>query len=313
MESLRQRFNQPSTQAAMPMGRMQSAKQNPQTQTQFQSKVSAEHWLNLNGKDYRLVGKTIRIGRAPDNDIIIDHKSVSRYHAMLTIQQDQIVLEDLKSRNGIYVNGNQAKRMELKDNDEIRIGDLEGLFFQRKKPSQGTQSKRVQFGKAKKLNLSDLVVKFKALDARRQKLLISAAALVLIAGWMFFSSGDQHLQKTAVALPPPVVADLNNTQKMAYESCIESEDLGNFRQASTCLKGLPQTSEVQVALNRVIKRQEELSERRFKEGQQAFENYYFDIAILKWQEVMLISDDGSQFRTQAFSGIQQATEKKRPR
>ena len=57
--------------------------------TQYETKVASELWLNIGGRDYRLVGKTIRIGRALDNDIIIDHISCSRYHTIITISGDK--------------------------------------------------------------------------------------------------------------------------------------------------------------------------------------------------------------------------------
>jgi pSer/pThr/pTyr-binding forkhead associated (FHA) protein len=100
-------------------------------QTSLNTKVAAELWLNIGGRDYRLVGRTIRIGRALDNDIVLEHISVSRYHAMISIANSKMLFEDLKSRNGVRVNGKKAKRAELKDNDEIRIGDLAGVYFQK--------------------------------------------------------------------------------------------------------------------------------------------------------------------------------------
>ena len=50
--------------------------------------------------------KTIlTLGRAVDNDIVIDDSEVSRHHARLTLQGNNWVLEDLGSRNGTFVNG----------------------------------------------------------------------------------------------------------------------------------------------------------------------------------------------------------------
>ena len=50
--------------------------------------------------------KTIlTIGRAPNNDIVIMDRRVSRYHARLTYQQGDWILEDLNSDNGVWVNG----------------------------------------------------------------------------------------------------------------------------------------------------------------------------------------------------------------
>lgn len=47
----------------------------------------------------------LTIGRATDNDIVVDNAGVSRHHARLTRRGDDWVLEDLGSRNGTFVNG----------------------------------------------------------------------------------------------------------------------------------------------------------------------------------------------------------------
>lgn len=54
--------------------------------------------------------KTITIGRLPENDIVFDHKSVSRNHARITETDDgTYLIEDLNSKNGTYVNGRKVK------------------------------------------------------------------------------------------------------------------------------------------------------------------------------------------------------------
>jgi ABC transport system ATP-binding/permease protein len=47
----------------------------------------------------------ISIGRVEDNDVVIDHPSVSRRHAAIERRGDALWLVDLKSTNGIRVNG----------------------------------------------------------------------------------------------------------------------------------------------------------------------------------------------------------------
>lgn len=63
--------------------------------------------------------KTITIGRLPENDIVIDNGSVSRKHARITETETGVFeIEDLKSKNGTYVNGMKVsgkKRVSPKD------------------------------------------------------------------------------------------------------------------------------------------------------------------------------------------------------
>lgn len=67
----------------------------------------------------------VAIGRARDAQIPLLHPSVSRAHAALESKDGAIVLRDLNSRNGVYVNGHKiADRVLLKDGDKLQIGEL---------------------------------------------------------------------------------------------------------------------------------------------------------------------------------------------
>ncbi len=284
--------------------------------TQFETKIASELWLNIAGKDYRLVGKMIRIGRAPDNDIVIDHKSVSRYHALLTLKDGQATLEDLKSRNGIVVNGSVMDRAELCDSDAIKIGDLVGLFFIRhRKTTESKAAKKLTdnimqwFGSG-----TSLVARFQALESPQKKKVVAAAVISLGLLGLIVSSGNQSTSSLEADMSSPHAALASvEFDRKAFERCLEREDLGNFRQAYECFRKLPPAAEVQGALARVIKRQSDLVEQRFKEGTRAFENYYYDIAILKWQEVLLVASDDSEYRTKSMAGIEKAEERKKLR
>ena len=68
--------------------------------------------------------KTIRVGRAIDNDIVLDHPSVSRNHLELFYDADgNVFLTDLNSANGTFVNGQRIKNsVQLKPNDIVKAG-----------------------------------------------------------------------------------------------------------------------------------------------------------------------------------------------
>lgn len=72
----------------------------------------------------------IKIGKAEDNDLVVDDAHVSRHHARLTRDKDGFwILEDLDSTNGTFVNGSQVIRMHVTPKDEIRLGDNYLLSF----------------------------------------------------------------------------------------------------------------------------------------------------------------------------------------
>jgi myosin heavy subunit len=65
---------------------------------------------------------SISIGRGPECDIQLRSSSVSRYHAVLRISHDAVILEDMNSTNGCYVNGRRVTRQLLKDGDRLQVG-----------------------------------------------------------------------------------------------------------------------------------------------------------------------------------------------
>ena len=64
----------------------------------------------------------LSIGRASDNDLALDDRLVSRYHARIALENDQLVLYDLNSTNGSYVNGARVDRCALQIGDHIQLG-----------------------------------------------------------------------------------------------------------------------------------------------------------------------------------------------
>src|ERR1700747_2224916 len=69
-----------------------------------------------------LPDKQILIGRSSDLDMVLVEDMVSRKHARIAMQQDQIWIEDLGSTNGTFVNGEKIKRARLKEGDRVLIG-----------------------------------------------------------------------------------------------------------------------------------------------------------------------------------------------
>ena len=75
------------------------------------------------GKVFPLTGVTV-IGRNPECDISIPTDEVSRRHAELRPSQDGVMVEDLGSANGTFVNDRRVTRELLKHGDELRFDQL---------------------------------------------------------------------------------------------------------------------------------------------------------------------------------------------
>lgn len=63
----------------------------------------------------------IKIGRRTENDIVLEHISVSGEHALITTIRNDSFLQDLGSTNGVRVNGKLVKNHHLQTDDEITI------------------------------------------------------------------------------------------------------------------------------------------------------------------------------------------------
>lgn len=69
------------------------------------------------------------IGRSPECQVTIEDPLVSRQHARIVIDESGAVVEDLKSRNGVKLNGQPLRGpTKIKDGDRLRIGTQELVF-----------------------------------------------------------------------------------------------------------------------------------------------------------------------------------------
>src|SRR3954471_9024101 len=78
------------------------------------------------GGSLRLVldKNTLTMGRSESSDLVLDSDNVSRAHARLTRLDEEFTIEDLGSRNGIFLNGLAVHAAVLRDGDEVHVGDF---------------------------------------------------------------------------------------------------------------------------------------------------------------------------------------------
>jgi DNA-binding response OmpR family regulator len=89
---------------------------------QFDGEVIRQQWV--------LDRDVSRIGRLPDNEIVIDDRWVSRYHAEIRRDATQYTVRDLGSKNGTFVNGQRMTAPHLlRDGDQISVAPLYVLTF----------------------------------------------------------------------------------------------------------------------------------------------------------------------------------------
>ena len=69
------------------------------------------------------IEESLRIGRHPYNEVSVGDKSMSRYHCWVSKFKTEVVIEDLGSSNGTYVNGTViSKPTVLQKGDRVKVG-----------------------------------------------------------------------------------------------------------------------------------------------------------------------------------------------
>ena len=81
-------------------------------------------WLDVGDRQFPLVGKTLSLGRAKDNNVVFSSNKVSRRHAIVHAQgASEFSIVDLGSSNGTHLNGRRViGPIALQHGDVIQIG-----------------------------------------------------------------------------------------------------------------------------------------------------------------------------------------------
>jgi two-component system cell cycle response regulator len=83
---------------------------------------------NKVGEMVKVTGDIV-IGRGADVDLKVEDDGVSRKHTRVRVSGDKVLVEDMQSRNGTFVNGDRVQAYALKDGDKIEIGSTTILKF----------------------------------------------------------------------------------------------------------------------------------------------------------------------------------------
>ena len=97
------------------------------------------------------------VGRSDQCDLVISHESVSSQHCELITSEEKILLRDLNSTNGTFVNGSRIKEVVLNENDRINVG-LVGLIFENGKLQIDTSLREKSSRLSPKILLTTILV-----------------------------------------------------------------------------------------------------------------------------------------------------------
>ena len=87
---------------------------------------------NFAGKEFELSRPQMIIGRTDENDIVVNHRSISRNHAKVVREPDtgRYTVSDLQSSNGVRVNGQDYGKVELRRGDVVDLGHVRLRFVE---------------------------------------------------------------------------------------------------------------------------------------------------------------------------------------
>jgi pSer/pThr/pTyr-binding forkhead associated (FHA) protein len=86
--------------------------------------------VKTDGLNARLIDLKLganRVGRHPDNDFAIEHATISNVHCEFVLQDSGVLLRDLESTNGTFVNNEKVREVQLAPGQTVRLGDVELL------------------------------------------------------------------------------------------------------------------------------------------------------------------------------------------
>ena len=100
--------------------------------------LSQRAYLEITGSKERdgifeLGERAAVIGRSEECDIQLGAQNVSRRHAAVLFRQEEYLIEDLGSTNGVLVNGIKVVKCVLRNNDQIDIGGVKLVFNEDKR------------------------------------------------------------------------------------------------------------------------------------------------------------------------------------
>ncbi len=138
------------------------------------------------------------VGRGFDNSIIVEDeaRSLSRHHAEIIVQGQTVLVRDLKSSNGTYVNNQKISQQELKVGDTVRFGNV-SFVLQEKAVTMSTATS----AKAVPSDIS-IVMRMTPQQSRPtiQQLITTAPNSPPTGGSMLLVSEQDEAQRTATKL-----------------------------------------------------------------------------------------------------------------
>lgn len=94
------------------------------------------------GTAYELKSERTTVGRLEDNNFQIPEPSVSSHHCEVILKGDEVIIKDLNSTNGTYINDQPITEAPLKPGQILRLGKVELRLEDGRQPAAGAPAAR---------------------------------------------------------------------------------------------------------------------------------------------------------------------------
>lgn len=148
-------------------------------------------------------GERLRIGRADDCDLRLDHPSVSRHHAQMHHEGNSWRLQDLASKNGSFVDGVAIHDHPVPLDSWLRFGDVHCQFLK----FDSAQVAQVRAREQQRQNLSAVMIRRVAGQTQVDSLLDEVLRGVVdlagcTRGFLLLADGDDYLVSASLTIDP---------------------------------------------------------------------------------------------------------------
>jgi pSer/pThr/pTyr-binding forkhead associated (FHA) protein len=97
----------------------------------------------MTGRTHELKGEKTTVGRVEDNVFQIAEASVSSHHCEVLVRGNEVLIKDLNSTNGTFINGEKVSESPLKPGQILRLGQVEMRLETDATPPPGTPPKKL--------------------------------------------------------------------------------------------------------------------------------------------------------------------------
>ncbi|HLG18203.1 MAG TPA: FHA domain-containing protein [Bdellovibrionota bacterium] len=263
----------------------------------------------VRGREFVLLGDEIRIGRTPENDIVLPYKSVSRHHACIQRRQDGYWIRDMGSKNGTFLNDRPVEEALLKKSDVLRVGDSsfrvgreESAEASAPTPDLSSILEKIRSLQPAQLKLSlDGLKRFKS----RRVLLYGIAAIVGAA--VLFSlrpAPNAKSVSTSTGTPSPSASNgkplrpirATDDEVLSWRSKIEAAlYFDDVKSAVSLLRKVvaarSDDARARAQLDRTEARLRRMIADYYESGAREYEKLYYDRAVSEWRKTMALAAD----------------------